>query len=213
MSVAARITDSDRLSRSELTSSAAHHSPLTTHQAGMLVFLTSEVAFFGTLIMAYVFFLRQSSQGEPNPSQVFYWPRLWVTVFFSVCLFSSSLTVHIAGKAIRQSQQRFLAWWGLTIVLGILFLVGTGLEWRELIHKWGLTIDRNMFGTTYFTLVGFHALHVSVGVIVMSIVLGLAWRRQITERNATSVEVVSWYWHFVDGVWAVVFTLVYLAGR
>ena len=209
MSVAASMTDSDRMSRRELT----HTSQLTPQQAGMLTFLASEVAFFGTLIMAYVFFLRQVSQGEPNPSQVFYWPRLWVTVFFSVCLFSSSLTVHVAGKAIHQSRQRFLAWWGLTIVLGILFLVGTGLEWRELIHKWGLTIDRNMFGTTYFTLVGFHALHVSVGVIVMSIVLGLAWRRQITERNATSVEVVSWYWHFVDGVWAVVFTLVYLAGR
>jgi cytochrome c oxidase subunit 3/cytochrome o ubiquinol oxidase subunit 3 len=179
----------------------------------MLTFLTSEVAFFSTLIMAYVYFLRQSNLGEPTPSQVFYWPKLWVTVFFSACLFSSSLTVHIAGKALRQSHQRFLVWWGLTILLGILFLIGTGLEWSDLIRKWGLTIDRNMFGTTYFTLVGFHALHVTVGVTVMSIVLGLALRRQITERNPTAVEVVSWYWHFVDGVWVVVFTLVYLVGR
>ena len=207
----ASTTDFDRMSRPE--SNGPTRLPLTTQQAGMITFLVSEVAFFGTLIMAYVYFLRQSSQGEPNPSQVFYWPRLWVTVFFSACLFSSSLTVHVAGKALRQSQQRFLAWWGLTIVLGILFLIGTGLEWRELIHKWGLTIDRNMFGTTYFTLVGFHALHVTVGVTVMSIILGLAWRRQITERNSISVEVVSWYWHFVDGVWVVVFTLVYLVGR
>src|SRR5437660_11209194 len=193
---------------------SARHSTLAPVKVGMLTFLVSEVAFFGTLIMAYVYFLRQSGQGEPNPSQVFYWPRLWVTVFFSACLFSSSLTIHLAGNAFRrQSQQRFLAWWGLTVALGIVFLVGTGLEWRELIGKWGLTIDRNMFGPTYFSLVGFHALHVTVGVIVMSIVLGLAWRRQITERNSTSVEVVSWYWHFVDGVWAVVFTLVYLVGR
>jgi cytochrome c oxidase subunit III len=211
MSVAS-ITDSDRMRKPE-TSLTTHYSRLTTHQVGMLTFLASEVAFFGTLIMAYVYFLRQASQGEPNPSQVFYWPRLWVTVLFSACLFSSSLTIHFAGKALRQSQQRFLAWWGLTVVLGIVFLVGTGLEWRELIRKWGLTIDRNMFGTTYFTLVGFHALHVTVGVIVMSIVLGLAWRRQITERNPTGVEIVSWYWHFVDGVWVVVFTLVYWVGR
>jgi cytochrome c oxidase subunit 3/cytochrome o ubiquinol oxidase subunit 3 len=119
----------------------------------------------------------------------------------------------MAGKAIRQSHQRFLAWWGLTILLGILFLVGTGLEWSDLIGKWGLTIDRNMFGTTYFTLVGFHALHVTIGVTVMIIVLGLALRQQITERNPMAVEVVSWYWHFVDGVWVVVFTLVYLVGR
>ena len=87
------------------------------------------------------------------------------------------------------------------------------LEWNELISKWGLTISRNMFGTTYFTLVGFHALHVTIGVIMMSIVFGLAWRRQITERNETGVEVVAWYWHFVDGVWVVVFTLVYFVGR
>jgi cytochrome c oxidase subunit 3 len=98
-------------------------------------------------------------------------------------------------------------------VLGALFLVGTGLEWIDLIGKWGLTMSRNLFGTTYFTLVGFHALHVSIGVFVMSIVFGLAWRRQISERNKTGVEVVAWYWHFVDGVWVVVFTLVYIVGR
>jgi cytochrome c oxidase subunit 3 len=216
------MTDSLRVNEAGLSSGpATHHSALTTLQAGMLTFLASEVAFFGTLIMAYVYFLRQSSHGEPNPSQVFYWPKLWVTLFFSACLFSSSLTVHVAGKALRQSRQRFLAWWGLTIVLGILFLIGTGLEWRELIHKWGLTIDRNMFGTTYFTLVGFHALHVTVGVTVMSIILGLTWCQTRVSGppdksvwpTSTRVEVVSWYWHFVDGVWAVVFTLVYLVGR
>jgi cytochrome c oxidase subunit III len=91
--------------------------------------------------------------------------------------------------------------------------VGTALEWRELIGTWGLTMSRNLFGTTYFTLVGFHALHVTIGVIVMSVVLGLARRRHITARNQESVEAVSWYWHFVDGVWVVVFTLVYVVGR
>jgi cytochrome c oxidase subunit III len=132
----------------------------------------------------------------------------------SACLFSSSATIHLAERALRRnSHQGFLAWFGLTIVLGILFLLGTAREWSELIGTWGLTISRNLFGTTYFTLVGFHALHVTIGVIVMSIVFGLALRRQITERNMIGVEVVSWYWHFVDGVWVVVFTLVYVVGR
>jgi cytochrome c oxidase subunit III len=184
---------------------------LSPLKVGMLTFLGSEAAFFGTLIMTYVYFLRQTIHGEPNPSQVFHLPTV---VTASACLFSSSATMYMAEKALRRnSRQTFLGWWGLTIVLGVLFLLGTMLEWSDLIGRSGLTISRNLFGSTYFTLVGFHALHVTIGVIVMSIVFGLAWRRQITERNETGVEVVSWYWHFVDGVWAVVFTLVYVVGR
>jgi len=180
-------------------------------KAGMLAFLASEAAFFGTLIMAYVYFLRQTTHGDPNPSQVF---RLRMIMVASACLFASSATIHLAERARRQSaQQAFLGWWGLTIALGVFFLLGTVREWSDLIGTWGLTISRNLFGSTYFTLVGFHALHVTVGVLALVIVFGLAWRRQLTERNDPGVEVVSWYWHFVDGVWAVVFTLVYLVGR
>ena len=91
--------------------------------------------------------------------------------------------------------------------------MGTAYEWHELIDRHHLTISRNLFGTTYYTLVGFHALHVTVGVIVMLIVLGLALGRQVTSANRAGVELVSWYWHFVDGVWVVVFTVVYLVGR
>jgi cytochrome c oxidase subunit 3/cytochrome o ubiquinol oxidase subunit 3 len=187
--------------------------PLTLSpvKVGMLTFLLSEVAFFGTLIMAYVQFLNQTTHGDPNPGQVFRWP---VVLGASACLFSSSATIHLAERALRgNSHQKFLGWWGLTILLGALFLVGTALEWSDLIGRWGLTISRNLFGTTYFTLVGFHALHVTIGVIVMSIVFVLARGRQITGRNMSGVEVVSWYWHFVDGVWLVVFTLVYVVGR
>jgi cytochrome c oxidase subunit III len=193
------------------TLSPGHLVTLSPVKVGMLTFLGSEAAFFGTLIMAYVYFLRQTTQEEPNPSQVF---RLPMILAASACLFSSSATIHVAEKALRRkSQEAFLGWWGLTIVLGLLFLLGTGLEWKNLIGRWGLTISRNLFGTTYFTLVGFHALHVTIGVIVMSIVFGLARSRQITAGNVTGVEVVSWYWHFVDGVWVVVFTLVYVVGR
>jgi cytochrome c oxidase subunit 3 len=185
--------------------------PLAPAKVGMLVFIASEVAFFSTLITAYVYFLRQTVHGDPSPSQVFHWP---IVLTASACLFSSSATIHLAGLALRRGAQRaFLAWWGLTIALGALFLVGTGIEWHELIYESGLTIATNLFGTTYFTLVGFHALHVTVGLTVMCIVFGLAQRRQITARNPTGVETVSWYWHFVDAVWVVVFTLVYVVGR
>ena len=205
------MAESGRSDGDGVTLSADNLVALSPVKVGMLTFLGSEAAFFGTLIMTYVYFLRQTTHGEPNPSQVF---RLPMVLAASACLFSSSATIHMAEKALRRnSQQAFLGWWGLTIVLGVLFLLGTVLEWNDLIGRWGLTISRNLFGTTYFTLVGFHALHVTIGVIVMSIVFGLARRRQITERNQTGVEVVSWYWHFVDGVWVVVFTLVYVVGR
>ena len=180
-------------------------------KVGMLAFLGSEAAFFGTLIMTYVYFLHQTTHGVPNPRQVF---RLPMVLAASACLLSSSATIYAAEKALRRNgMQAFLGWWGLTIVLAVLFLLGTMLEWTDLMNRWGLTISRNLFGTTYFTLVGFHALHVTIGVVVMSMVFGLAWCRQITARNESGVQVVSWYWHFVDAVWVVVFGLVYIVGR
>jgi cytochrome c oxidase subunit 3/cytochrome o ubiquinol oxidase subunit 3 len=180
-------------------------------KVGMLCFLLSEVAFFATLIMTYVFFLRQTGRSTPSPAQVF---RLPLTLFATACLLSSSGTIHLAEKALRRGERRwFLRWWAGTITLGLLFLVCTAWEWSELIGRWGLTISRNMFGSTYFTLVGFHAAHVTVGVLLMTMLLILAQRREVGSQNATAVELTAWYWHFVDGVWVVVFTLVYLVGR
>ncbi len=120
----------------------------------------------------------------------------------------------ILRSARRTARRRgtFLGFWGLTILLGVTFLSCTAKEWSELIGHYGLTISRNLFGSSYFTLVGFHAAHVTVGLIVMSIVFALAWRRKISPENTIGVQVVSWYWHFVDAVWVVVFSLVYLIG-
>jgi cytochrome c oxidase subunit 3/cytochrome o ubiquinol oxidase subunit 3 len=106
----------------------------------------------------------------------------------------------------------FRKWWAATIGLGLLFLLGTGYEWFELITEHQLTIDRNLFGSTFYTLVGFHGLHVTIGLVVMTLVflLRLGPARRTSDED---VELVSWYWHFVDAVWVVVFSVVYLFGR
>jgi cytochrome c oxidase subunit I len=180
----------------------------TPLQSGIAAFLASEVAFFGTLLMAYVYFLRQTTHGSPSPREVFWLPQV---LFSTLCLVSSSVTIHFAEKALHAgARTRFFALWTATIVLGALFLAGTALEWADLIGSQGLTIATNMFGTTYFTLVGFHALHVTMGLVALSVVLALGERGVV---NPASVQVVSWYWHFVDAVWVVVFTLVYIVGR
>jgi cytochrome c oxidase subunit III len=177
---------------------------------GMISFLASEVAFFATLIMTYLIFLGKDTVG-PTPSKALSLPLVLFTTFL---LLSSSATIHFAEKKLRAGDQAgFRLLWTATIVLGVAFLLGTAYEWRELITRHHLTISRNLFGTTYYTLVGFHGFHVSAGVIVMLIMLGLALGRQVTSRNRTGIEMVSWYWHFVDGVWLVVFTVVYLVGR
>jgi cytochrome c oxidase subunit 3/cytochrome o ubiquinol oxidase subunit 3 len=187
----------------------APSTPLKPAQVGMLAFLVSEVAFFGTLISAYITFMGRDTSG-PTPA-VLSLPLVLGTTF---CLLASSGTVHLAEKALKKGEQAgFRLWWFATIALGVIFLAGTAYEWHGLIYKEGLTISRNLFGTTYYTLVGFHAFHVTAGVVVMIVFLGLALKGQITPHNEISVGVVSWYWHFVDVVWIVVFTLVYLIGR
>ncbi len=107
----------------------------------------------------------------------------------------------------------FTLWWLLTIVLGAIFLAGTFREWRHLIYDEGLTIQTNLFGTTYYSLVGLHAFHVTVGLLALAIVLIFALRGDVTKQHAARVEVLSMYWHFVDVVWVVVFTVVYVIGR
>jgi cytochrome c oxidase subunit 3/cytochrome o ubiquinol oxidase subunit 3 len=176
----------------------------------MLSFLVSEVALFGTLIVTYLFYLGKDTVG-PTPAVALKLPLVLCT---TAILLASSGTIHLAERTLeRGNQGGFLGWWTATIVLGVLFLLGTAYEWYGLIHHYGLTISRNLFGTTYYTLVGLHALHVTGGVMIMLIVLGLALGRQVTGANRAGVGLVSWYWHFVDGVWVVVFTVVYLVGR
>jgi cytochrome c oxidase subunit III len=180
---------------------------LSPAQWGMVSFLLSEIAFFGTLIMVYLAY-RGKDQTGPTPTVL----SLPLVIGTTICLLASSLTVHFAERSLRfGATSVFLRWWSATILLGILFLLGTVYEWNSLIFHEGLTISRNLFGTTYYTLVGFHALHVTIGVLVMLTVFGLTLARQLSTANHAGVELVSWYWHFVDGVWLVVFSVVYLA--
>jgi cytochrome c oxidase subunit III len=183
---------------------------LSPGQWGMISFLVSEVALFGTLIVTYLFYLRRDVVG-PTPAEAL---SLGLVACTTACLLASSATVHVAERRLELGNQAgFLTWWLATIVLGAVFLGGTAFEWRDLINRHQLTIGRNLFGTTYYTLVGLHALHVTAGVTVMLIVLGLALAHQVTSANRAEVGLVSWYWHFVDVVWVVVFTVVYVVGR
>ncbi len=188
----------------------AHFNRPDARKVGMLAFLASEAAFFSTLLVAYASYLGKSTDG-PTPQNAL---RLPLVIGTTICLLSSSVTVHQAvGQSQRQAWRGFAIWWSTTIALGITFLSGTAYEWHILYWHDGLTPQRNLFGTTYYTLVGFHALHVTMGVVVMIVLLALAWVTRRDRLDPIAYELTSWYWHFVDGVWIVVFLLVYVFGR
>jgi cytochrome c oxidase subunit III len=183
---------------------------LSTTQWGMASFLLSEVAFFGTLIATYVAFMGKDIVG-PTPAEALSLP---IVIVATICLLSSSVVIHLAERSLERGQQRtFCFLLAGTIALGIAFLFGTAIEWRDLINERHLTISRNLFGTTFYTLVGFHGLHVTVGVIAMLIFLALSLGRELSNQHRTGVELVAWYWHFVDAVWIVVFFVIYVASR
>jgi len=133
---------------------------------------------------------------------------------YTVCLLSSSLTIHFAAKSIRSGNVRsFGAWWLLTFILGAIFLYGTASEWHRLIYEDGLTITTNLFGTTYYSLVGLHGFHVVMGLLGLTTVMVFTLFGTVKQEHAERIDVLSLYWHFVDAVWIVVFTAVYIIGR
>jgi cytochrome c oxidase subunit III len=173
--------------------------------AGLIV---AESAIFTIFVVAYLFYLGKSLTG-PTPREVLETP-----IFYTICLLSSSLTIHLAAKSLERSYARlFLGLWSLTIALGGLFLYGTAQEWHRLIYEHGLTISTNLFGTTYYSLVGLHAFHVSAGLIMLVTVAGFGLSGRVGVKQSGHIEVLSMYWHFVDAVWVVVFTVVYVLGR
>ena len=177
-------------------------------RVGMFSLIAAEAAIFTIFVVAYIFYIGKSASG-PGPRDV-----LELPIFGTVCLLSSSLTIHLAVAALRNSKvARFGLWWFVTIALGSIFLVGTGREWRHLVFDEGLTVHTNLFGTTYYSLVGLHAFHVTVGLIILSIGMIFALLGKVKLEHSERAEVFSLYWHFVDAVWVVVFVVVYVIGR
>ena len=197
---------------------SAATSPVTTAQepwalpykgsVGMFCLIIAESAMFTIFVVAYLYYVGKSLSG-PTPKEVLETP-----IFFTICLLSSSISIHFATRFLKRGMTgAFLALWLLTIILGGLFLYGTAHEWHNLIYHHGLTISTNLFGTTYYSLVGLHAFHVTVGLLALSLVLLFGLVGKVPAAQSERVEVLSLYWHFVDAVWVVVFTVVYVIGR
>jgi cytochrome c oxidase subunit 3 len=177
-------------------------------KVGMACLIIAESAIFTIFVVAYLYYAGKSLTG-PTPREALETP-----IFFTVCLLSSSLTMHLASTLLARGKSgAFLALWFLTIVLGALFMYGTAREWHRLIYQHGLTISTNLFGTTYYSLVGLHATHVTLGLLMLTIVLLFGLAGRVGREQSARIDVLSMYWHFVDAVWIVVFTVVYVLGR
>jgi cytochrome c oxidase subunit III len=179
----------------------------TRGRVGMYCLIGAEAAIFTIFVVAYLFYIGKSLTG-PKPKDVLHAP-----IFFTVCLLTSSLTVHASVRNLfRGNTAAFARWWLATILLGGTFLFGTAREWRRLIFDEGLTVNTNLFGTTYYSLVGLHAFHVTMGLLALITVALFYFTARLHREHAERVEVLSMYWHFVDAVWIVVFTVVYVVG-
>ncbi len=177
-------------------------------KVGVVGLILTESALFTIFVTAYLFYIGKSLTG-PYPSQV-----LDLPIIATICLLSSSLTVALAERAFRREDSgKFRLWLLVTILLGLEFLGSTAFEWYKLIFRDHLTISANLFGTTFYSLVGLHASHVIVGLILLMLVFVLSLYGHVKQTHAEHIEMLSWYWHFVDGIWVIVFTVVYIIGR
>src|SRR5271165_1924238 len=153
---------------------------------GMWCLIIAETAIFSIFVVAYLYYAGKSLSG-PTPAQV-----LDVPIFVSICLFSSSLTIVLAEKAIHAGNiKRFGLFWFLTIVLGVIFLAGTAREWYRLIYVDGLTIKTNLFGTTFYSLVGLHASHVIIGLTGLTTVMLLTLFGAVKQEHAPKINVFA----------------------
>jgi cytochrome c oxidase subunit 1/cytochrome c oxidase subunit I+III len=179
---------------------------LEKNQAGMASFLISEGMFFLMLILAYLFYNNQAMSG-PTPASTLNPQRAGI---YTLCLVASSLTLWLGEKKLKAKKHSAFRWLlGLTVLLGVVFIFGQGREYLRVLHE-GVMVNSNLFATTFFTLTGFHGLHVCAGVIALLIVMGLALADDFKQGGIEAVKSVGLYWHFVDGVWLMVFSVIYL---
>lgn len=172
----------------------------------MWLFLGSDCLFFGSLISTYMIYRGRSMVG-PLPHEIFDIPYTSVSAFV---LLMSSLTMVLALAALQRGDHRGLRIWLIaTALLGTVFLGGQFYEFSSFVHE-GLTLSTNLFGTTFFLLTGFHGTHVTIGVIILLSLVVVSLRGGLPSEESLTVELAGLYWHFVDIVWIVIFTLVYL---
>lgn len=186
---------------------------LSKSKVGMTCLIITESCFFLAFIVTYLFYIgKDTAQGlaGPTPQEVL---GLELVLLNSVFLLSSSIWVVLAVRNLMAGRRgAFLFWMFLTIVCGLEFILGTGYEWYGLIVEHELWIDTNLFGTTFFSLVGFHLFHVCIGVAGLSIIFFCGLANVIRPHQHEAVDVFTWYWHFVDAIWIFVFSTVYLIG-
>lgn len=172
---------------------------------GVIFLIITETVLFSMFVAAYLIYIGKSLNG-PYPKDV-----LELPIFASICLLSSSGTIVFAEHALKKGEMgKFKLWWLITIVLGLYFLYATGSEWHKLIYEDHLTISTNLFGSTFYSLVGLHASHVIVGMTFLLVVFVTTMMGFPIQTQERRVKFLSWYWHFVDWVWVIVFTVVYL---
>jgi cytochrome c oxidase subunit 3/cytochrome o ubiquinol oxidase subunit 3 len=173
----------------------------------MWAFLGSECLLFGALISVYLLYKGQSLHGTISPKDVYDIPYTSVSSFV---LLMSSLTMVLALAAIQRGDQHRLRVWLLTTaLLGATFVGGQTYEFTVFIRE-GLKLHTNLFGSSFFVLTGFHGAHVTIGVLMLLSLFSLSLKGRLPTEKAETVELVGLYWHFVDIVWIVIFTLVYL---
>ncbi|GAB4168844.1 MAG: hypothetical protein Fur0032_07190 [Terrimicrobiaceae bacterium] len=174
-------------------------------KVGIACLILTESALFTIFVVAYLFYVNKSLNG-PLPSDVLEFPWLG-----SIALLGSSGTIIVAESFLKKGRRvGFLIWWGITMALGLYFLGFTAAEWHHLIFEKNLTISTNVFGTTFYSLVGLHASHVFVGLILLSVAFLAMLRKRVDCAHHEHVEMISWYWHFVDAIWLVVLSVVYI---
>ena len=172
----------------------------------MWFFLSSDCLFFGSFIAAYLLYRERSIVG-PYPEDLFDIPFTSVSAFV---LLMSSVSMVLALSAIQRGNVRGMQiWLFTTAILGALFIAGQVYEFTEFHHE-GLSLSTNLFGTTFFVLTGFHGAHVTIGVLILLSLFVYSLRGGIQQKDSLNVELAGLYWHFVDIVWIVIFTLIYL---
>ena len=171
----------------------------------VLLFLVSEFVFFVFLIVAYIYSQPSEINGPTAHSSLV----PWKTGIYTVLLLLSSGTIYLAERCLDKNRKHFALWMVATILLGTAFLFGEAREYLGLLHK-DITISRNLFGSTYFTLTGFHGIHVTLGLLMLLTIFSLVMTGKLGHKRHTAFRAVSYYWHFVDLVWVMVFSVVYL---